>query len=138
MKCPHCGCEVLDGVKFCVQCGSVMPVPQINQVQVEQRYTEDVPKAPKVNPKTGVPYEYTPITAWGYFGYQLLFCIPMVGFIMLLVFSLGGTRNINLRNYSRSFFCSMLICLIIWLLFFLLFGGLMIGLNSQNSSSIFL
>ena len=53
--------------------------------------------------------EYKPISAWGYFGYNLLFSIPLIGFIFLLIFALGGTQNINLRNYSRSFFCSMLL-----------------------------
>ena len=46
---------------------------------------------------------------WGYFGYELLFSIPCVGFILLLVFSLGGTRNINLRNFARSYFCFLII-----------------------------
>lgn len=46
---------------------------------------------------------------WGYFGYELLFSIPCVGFILLLVFSLGGTRNIILRNFARSYFCFLII-----------------------------
>jgi len=63
-----------------------------------------------------VPEEYRPITMWGYFGYQLLFSIPVVGFILLLVFSFGGTRNINLRNFARSYFCIMLITVVLSLL----------------------
>ena len=39
-----------------------------------------------------IPEEYQPISMWGYFGYELLFSIPLVGFILLLVFSFGGTR----------------------------------------------
>lgn len=62
---------------------------------------------------TNIPEEYKPISAWGYFGYNLLFGIPLVGFIFLCVFALGGTNNINLKNYSRSFFCAFLIGLII-------------------------
>ena len=62
-----------------------------------------------------VPEEYRPITMWGYFGYQLLFSIPLVGFIMLLVFSFGGTRNINLRNFARSYFCILLITIVLTL-----------------------
>ena len=60
-----------------------------------------------------IPEEYRPIGMWGYFGYQLLFAIPCVGFILLLVFSFGGTRNINLRNFARSYFCFLIIALII-------------------------
>lgn len=55
--------------------------------------------------------DYTPIGMWGYFGYQLLFAIPFIGFILILIFSFGGTRNINLRNYARSTFCLLIIVL---------------------------
>lgn len=50
---------------------------------------------------------------WGYFGYEILFSIPIIGFIFILVFSFGGTNNINLRNFARSYFCVLIILLII-------------------------
>jgi len=56
-----------------------------------------------------VPPEYEPISMWGYFGYELLFSIPLVGLIVALVFSFGGTRNINLKNFARSYFCFLII-----------------------------
>lgn len=61
------------------------------------------------NQLNNIPEEYRPISMWGYFGYQLLFTIPCVGFILLLVFALGGAKNINLRNFARSYFCYMII-----------------------------
>lgn len=64
--------------------------------------------------------DYTPIGMWGYFGYQLLFAIPIVGFILILVFSFGGTRNINLRNYARSTFCLLIVLIVIILLIMLM------------------
>lgn len=70
-----------------------------------------------------IPKEYKPISAWGYFGYQLLFGIPIVGFIFLLVFALGGTENINLKNYSRSYFCAFLVGLIIFVVTLAIVGG---------------
>ena len=63
-----------------------------------------------------IPEEYRPISMWGYFGYQLLFAIPCIGFIMLLVFSFGGTKNKNLRNFARSYFCLFIIGIVIALL----------------------
>lgn len=60
-----------------------------------------------------IPEEYRPISAWGYIGYQILFSIPIIGFIFLLVFALGGTRNINLKNFARSYFCIILLVIII-------------------------
>ena len=70
-----------------------------------------------------IPEEYTPISMWGYFGYSLLFSIPIVGLICIIVFSFGGSRNINLRNFARSYFCWLIIGLIICA-FLLLFGGM--------------
>ena len=60
---------------------------------------------------------------WGYFGYQLLFAIPIVGFICLIVFSLSNS-NINRRNYARSYFCIVIIALVVGLVVFLAGGGL--------------
>ena len=59
-----------------------------------------------------IPSEYKPISMWGYFGYELLFSIPIVGFILLIVFSITST-NVNLKNFARSYFCLIIIVLII-------------------------
>ena len=42
-----------------------------------------------------IPEEYQPISMWGYFGYELLFSIPLVGFILLLVFSFWWNKKIR-------------------------------------------
>ena len=60
------------------------------------------------NPAT-IPEPLRPIGMWGYFGYGLLFAIPCVGLILVIVFSFGGTSNINLRNYARSYFCGLIV-----------------------------
>ena len=65
------------------------------------------------NNQVNIPSEYKPISMWGYFGYQILFAIPIIGFILLLVFSLGGTKNINLKNFARSYFCLFIIAIVI-------------------------
>ena len=69
-----------------------------------------------------LPYEYKPISMWGYFGYEILFSIPIIGFIMLLIYAFGGTKNINLRNFARSYFCLFIIAMIIFIIFFVIYG----------------
>ena len=71
---------------------------------------------------------YTPISMWGYFGYQLLFSIPVIGFIILIVFAINH-HNINVKNYDRSYFCSFI--LVIILLIILLSSGLFISILQQ-------
>lgn len=68
------------------------------------------------NNQVNIPSEYKPISMWGYFGYQILFAIPIIGFILLLVFALGGTKNINLKNFARSYFCLFIIAIVILIL----------------------
>lgn len=64
------------------------------------------------NGSNNIPPEYTPISMWGYFGYELLFSIPCVGFILLIVFAISAS-NVNLKNFARSYFCFLIILLII-------------------------
>ena len=59
-----------------------------------------------------VPSNLRPISAWGYVGYQLLFSIPLVGFILLIVFSFDDS-NINRRNFARSYFVVFLLGIIL-------------------------
>ncbi len=64
----------------------------------------------------GVPEEFTPISPWGYVGYSLLFtCIPLVSLILLFVFAFGATKNINVKNFAKSYLLIYLITIIIWI-----------------------
>ncbi|MBO4413429.1 MAG: hypothetical protein IKX86_03375 [Clostridia bacterium] len=76
-----------------------------------------------------------PISAWGYFGYMLLFSIPLLGFILLIVFSVSDD-NINRRNFARSYWCSLVIALIIigLILVIALVSGGLSNLSSWLSS----
>ena len=73
------------------------------------------PAAPQpviVNAAPALPRENRPLGAWAYFGLQLLFSIPLVGFICLIVFSLDDS-NINRRNFARSYWCGLIIGLVL-------------------------
>lgn len=63
-----------------------------------------------------------PISMWGYFGYQILFALPVVGWIIALVLAFGA-RNVNVRNFARSYFCVLILALILSL-FGIATGGL--------------
>lgn len=60
-----------------------------------------------------IPAEYRPISMWGYFGYQILFSIPLVGLICLIVFAITA-ENVNLKNFARSYFCFLILMTIIF------------------------
>ena len=126
MRCQNCGEEGTGN--FCKRCGApLMPeenentgnlsaVPDMHMPPQNGKITEDM-----------LPYELKPISMWGYFGYSLLFMIPLVGFILMLIFALGGTSNVNLRNYARSQFCVWIILLILGFVLGIIPGLLMLA-----------
>lgn len=61
--------------------------------------------------QTNQQAEQKPISMWGYFGYEILFSIPIIGQIVLIVLALSA-KNKNVKNFSRSYFC-WLICMIV-------------------------
>lgn len=72
--------------------------------------------------------QYRPLGAWAHFGYRLLFSIPLLGFIFLVIFSLDNS-NINRRNLARSYFCGLVIGLVIVVI--LLMTGIGFGFLEQ-------
>ncbi|MGI6264565.1 MAG: hypothetical protein ACOYJY_03760 [Acutalibacteraceae bacterium] len=95
------------------------PVPVARPVTPPQNYAQPVnpgwqqpaPGYP-ARPEDSLPPQYKPLGAWAYFGYTILFSIPIVGFILLLVFSFSDA-NINRRNFARSYWCALLIVAIV-------------------------
>ena len=49
-----------------------------------------------------------PITAWGYFGYELLFAIPFVGLLCAFIM-IFAAQNVNVKNFAKSQFCFVVI-----------------------------
>ena len=58
------------------------------------------------------PVQFKPLTAWQYFWLTILFSVPVVGFVFLLVFTFSN-GNINRRNFARSYWCGLLVAVIV-------------------------
>lgn len=112
MVCKNCGIENNSNSKFCLSCGN-----SLNTDFQNKNLMPDVPK------------NYKPISAWGYIGYDLLFSLPLFGFIILIVFAITS-ENINVRNYARSKFCVFLIVFLIVIMMLIL--GMIFGFTMQN------
>lgn len=70
-----------------------------------------------------LPDKYKPLGAWEYFGYTILFSVPLIGIICLIVFALSSD-NINRRNFARSYFCYVVIAFIlVFLMIALILSG---------------
>ena len=59
-----------------------------------------------------IPESYRPLSAWAYFGLQLLYAVPLLGWVFLICHAIGS-RNINKRNFARSFFCVYIVVIVL-------------------------
>lgn len=124
MFCSKCGTKNAEGVKFCGECGASLNGGGNSNNNLNN-----------YNNMNNIPYEYKPISMWGYFGYELLFMIPCIGTILLIVFALGGTSNKNLKNFARSYFCLLILLIVLFLIIAVVAGS--IGAAAGISSSIY-
>ncbi|MBO7355823.1 MAG: hypothetical protein J6U50_04255 [Lachnospiraceae bacterium] len=98
------------------------------QQQYQQPYTQQ-PVYNNINVTPQIPDNYKPISPWGYLGYSILFAIPVLGLILLIVFSFSDA-NINRRNYARSIWCALLLGVIITVILVILAAVLGISIMS--------
>ena len=73
------------------------------------------------NNENNIPSTYKPLSPWAYFGYNILFAIPLIGFICAIIFVFENA-NINRRNYARSFFCGLALLVIFVIIIVVLLG----------------
>ena len=122
MLCKNCNTQIEDNARFCHACGAdatadnqpvVSPV-SIPEQPVRSQITVD-----------DLPEHLRPLSPWSYFGLQILYIVPIIGFIFLIIFSFKKS-NINRRNFTRSYWCGLIIAgaiLAIILIFTLLLGA---------------
>ena len=113
------------GVAPAAATGGRQASPPRNITPVQQNFTPPPAGLASVNNLTPIgqvipdynpAMDYKPLGMWSYFGFDVLFAIPFVGWILLIIFSVGGTSNINLRNYARSKFCALIILVVLVIL----------------------
>ena len=101
MYCSNCGEKLNEGADVCLKCGR----------KVSREKASDASNVP-----AAIPEQYRPISMWGYFGYEILFMVPIVGWIILIIFALGGHQNVNVKNFARSYFCLLIIGIVLALI----------------------
>ena len=125
MFCKQCGATVEENLKFCPACGASLeeiPAPVEAAAPAPVTHTPS-PRKKKVTADQ-IPEEYQPLSPWAYFGLQILFAVPIVGFIFLIIYSINGS-NLNRRNFARSYWCSLILVgavLLVVLIFALIFA----------------
>ena len=80
MICSLCGAELSSQDKFCISCGAPVQAPAAAPAAPAVSAPYEAPVAP-------APKEVKLLGPWAYFGLKILFSIPLVGFILLIVFT---------------------------------------------------
>ena len=74
--------------------------------------------------------QYRLLSPWAYVDYGILFMLPVIGWILAIVFALNDD-NLNRRNFARGYWCGVLVVVIVGGLDSVLgalVGGILIGL----------
>lgn len=121
MKCKNCGNKIHNDDVFCEKCGK--------KVNMENEYTEEMPvyynqpnnfeprQRREMDLSSLVSEKNKPLGAWAFFGYSILFVIPVIGLIFNLIFCFNSS-NITRRNYARSYWCWYAIVVIVAVIVF--------------------
>ena len=56
--------------------------------------------------------QYRLLSPWAYVGYGILFTLPVIGWILAIVFALNDD-NLNRRNFARGYWCGVLVAVIV-------------------------
>lgn len=118
--------------------------PTSPQLQPQPVYAAPVPPPPPPQPVYAAPpvpppvyaapadpnaplppgSKYEPITTGGYIGIMLLMMLPLINFILLLVWACGGCRKVNKTNFARAMLVVMLAGMVLSGIAFLIFGSI--------------
>lgn len=142
MNCSNCGKSNPDDARFCDGCGSNLAVtpPQNNftspppppppppaqnfQQQYQQPYQQPIGYAPVK--------DTSPLSMGQYIGMFILTAIPLVGFILLLVWAFGSDVNVNKKNYSRAVLILAIIGIVLTIIFSVVLGSLFSSIFSNG------
>jgi len=158
--CAKCGSTVENGVKFCPACGENMiaaaaapapaptpaPAPAPAQSYAPPPPPAYTPPAPAYQPPPSAyqaypPYQNPalrePLSVGAYILTYIVFCIPVVGFIMMLVWAFSADTNINKKNLCRAMLILALIGVVLGIISSILFASVFATIFSNMDSSYY-
>jgi len=130
--CENCGATMSEDAKFCLSCGTAAGAaaqqPAAPQAQGYAAAAQPAYTPPAYTPPSYAQLQSTePLSVGGYIAMFFLLCIPVANFVLLFVWSFGGSVNQNKKNYARATLLLMVIAIVLSIVF----GGVLTGLLSS-------
>ena len=75
--------------------------------------------------------QYRLLSPWADGGYGLLFTLPVIGWILAIVFALNDD-NLNRRNFARGYWCMVLVVVILSIVGMVMGVSIMDGFSSYQ------
>lgn len=88
-RCPRCGKEMPEGALFCGECG----------FRLDANYTQPYTLPPQSFQPSR---DETPLKTIDYLVLMILSSVPLLGWILLLVWAFSSNTNVNRRNFCRA------------------------------------
>ena len=76
--------------------------------------------------------QYRLLSPWTYVGYGILFTLPVIGWILAIVFALNDD-NLNRGNFARGYWCGVLVAVIVVVI--LSIAGMVMGVSIMDGFS---
>lgn len=156
--CQSCGSALDAGSTFCSNCGKSAMVTPVQQSQPSQNSSQSysapsstytAPQQPQpvyqtVPPNYQTGYQASaqqslaidkPLSIMDYIVMFIVMSIPLVGFIMTLVWAFGSDTNTNKKNYCRAYLILALIGIGLTILFAIVFGAILVPVLTEMFSS---
>jgi hypothetical protein len=100
---------------------------------MDQPYQQPPQNPPLMTPPTwGVPVASPVVTVGDWFVTTLITAIPLVGLIMLFIWAFGADTNPNKANWAKAALIWHAVALVLMILFFAVFVGLVSHLSNMN------
>ncbi len=92
---------------------------------IDKEQTEDIHNMNyeyNINYTTRPPRDKKPVSLGEWIVTMIIGAIPLVGLIVYIVWSFSSTINVSKRNYCRATLILMIAGVVLWILFFMVFG----------------
>lgn len=131
-SCDSCGADLVEGAKFCKNCGrEVSAAAPASAPPPQQTYYQAPPQQPPYYPQQ----DTSPMTVGQFVATFLIQCIPIVGIIMLFVWAFGSDTNINRRNYARAMLIILAVGVALYIVLFAAIGSFIGSIISSMGKS---